>query len=65
MLAGLAAAAIAHGPTAGAGRLQDQVQARQVAIGDLFPTGARLNGLDGADGEGARHTGCSSGVTTG
>ena len=42
VLAGLAAAAIAHGPAAGAGRLQDQVKARQMAIGDLFPLGPGL-----------------------
>src|SRR5262249_15664589 len=55
MLAGSAAAAIAYRPPAGAGRLHDQIQTRQVAVGDFSPSGTRLDGLDSADGEGAQH----------
>ena len=61
VLARLTADAVAHGPTAGARRLHDQIQSRQMAIGDLFTIGAGLDGLDGADGEGARHGGDAPG----
>src|SRR5262249_30352427 len=65
VLARSAAAAIAHRPAAGAGRLYDQVQARQVAIGNLLPSKTGLDGLDSADGEDARHRVAPARVTAG